>query len=217
VGGVRPLYTPSGRGRLLCVGSILHRARDGDVICGSGSLFPTPTAARNLKVHAVRGPRTAALLGHTGPEVVYGDPAQLLPDFYPVTVAHDGPVVVIPHHTQLDAFQFDDRIELVSPLRPWTDVVRAVCGATTVVSSSLHGLIVAEAYGVPAVWLAPPPGLNGGHHKYFDYFEGSGREAVGPPQQLEAALIEPVILPPPRFDNDGLRAALGRAVSEFTG
>ena len=55
--------------RLLSVGSILHFARDGDVVWGSGVNGRIPLdeyADVRLDVRAVRGPRTAAFLRDRG-------------------------------------------------------------------------------------------------------------------------------------------------------
>ena len=56
------------------------------------------------------------------------------------------------------------------------DMVEFLLGCELVVSSSLHGIIFAEAFGVPARWWAPP---NGGAarteraFKYQDYYAGA--------------------------------------------
>ena len=81
---VDPTWAPRDR-RLLSVGSVLHFARDHDVIWGTGVngkkdpdsdyLFST------LDVRAVRGPRTRDFLssrGVTSP-AIFGDPVLLLP------------------------------------------------------------------------------------------------------------------------------------------
>src|SRR5690606_38430075 len=70
--------------RLLAIGSILHFAQTGDNVWGSGWNGKIPEkefTAKDLKVHAVRGPLTAEFLRKRGIVVpdVYGDPALLLP------------------------------------------------------------------------------------------------------------------------------------------
>jgi hypothetical protein len=56
------------------------------------------------------------------------------------------------------------------------EVVRAIGGAPIVYTSSLHGLIVADALGVPAALLRfSGPKLSGEpEFKYVDYFESVG-------------------------------------------
>ena len=52
-------------------------------------------------------------------------------------------------------------------------LVVEILAADLVVSSSLHGLIFAEALGVPAILHCPPPAEH--RVKYIDYYEGTGR------------------------------------------
>ena len=53
----------------------------------------------------------------------------------------------------------------------WTDVIDQINMCECVVSSSLHGLIVAEAYGVPARWICVENNLLGGNFKFWDFYE----------------------------------------------
>ena len=155
-----------------------------------------------LDVRAVRGPRTRAFLMAKGIDVpeVYGDPGLLLPRFYtvrPVPALCDA-IAVVPNLSQLDRYahlpraadvvaaarrRVDEdtdsvtvpRFVLVSPIDPWPLVVDRLCACKAVVSSSLHGLVIADAYGRPNVWLNEHT-LPEGEHKMHDYFESQGRE-----------------------------------------
>ena len=83
-----PASLSSNRRLLLAVGSIIHFARDGDVVWGSGfreSPLREDRRYRTLDVRAVRGPISRDDLLQMGiacPEV-YGDPALLLPRLCP--------------------------------------------------------------------------------------------------------------------------------------
>jgi hypothetical protein len=48
-------------------------------------------------------------------------------------------------------------------------VVREIAACAAVLTTSLHGLIVADAYGIPAVWSTLAPDLIGGTFKFHDY------------------------------------------------
>lgn len=54
-----------------------------------------------------------------------------------------------------------------------------------VISSSLHGIILAESYGVPAVLLDTG---NKNLFKYYDYYEGTGRNYVPIVKSIEEGL-----------------------------
>jgi hypothetical protein len=52
------------------------------------------------------------------------------------------------------------------------------------VSTSLHGYIVAAAYGVPALWSRYSDRLIGGNFKFHDFFLGVGYDQVPTPFML---------------------------------
>lgn len=169
------------RRRLFSIGSVLHNARDGEAVWGSGingKIADDAHRFRDLDVRAVRGPLTRGWLQARGIAVpeVYGDPALLMPRLFPVSLLGGGtrrPFVVVPHFNEPQQKYAAHRERLVLPtLRP-AAFVRALLGADLVVSSSLHGVILAEAYGIPAVYLDSG---NGEHRfKYDDYYRGTGR------------------------------------------
>ena len=53
----------------------------------------------------------------------------------------------------------------------WTDIIDSIAGSEFVVSESLHGLIVAEAYGVPSVWVELTEHPDWWSFKYNDFYE----------------------------------------------
>ena len=174
------------RGKLLAVGSILSRARDGDVVWGSGliSADSRPRGTRIL-VRAVRGPRTGARLRGLGIDcpAVYGDPGCLLPRLHPRPAGARPRYAlgVIPHHRDQDLVNLDDpAVHLIDIMAPPDAFLAALWECERVVSSSLHGIIFAEAYGIPADWLEVSDRVLGGGFKFADYYEGTGRECPTP-------------------------------------
>ncbi|HVC19667.1 MAG TPA: polysaccharide pyruvyl transferase family protein [Vicinamibacterales bacterium] len=174
-----PASLSSNRRLLLAVGSIIHFARDGDVVWGSGfreSPLQEDRRYRTLDVRAVRGPISRDYLLQMGiacPEV-YGDPALLLPRLCPdlPPVEQQDECIVIPNCGEMDYFRHYRHV--VMPKEPWTEIVAAIRRSRLVISSSLHGLIVAEAFGVPArllkmTWIEPML-------KYEDCYRATGRD-----------------------------------------
>jgi hypothetical protein len=47
--------------------------------------------------------------------------------------------------------------------------VREIAACRLVVTTSLHGLVTADAFGIPAVWTTLDPPLSGGDFKFRDY------------------------------------------------
>ena len=165
---------------LLAVGSIVLHARDNDVIWGSG-IRENPKEIHKifsfLDVRAVRGPKTREILLKMGipcPEV-YGDPALLIPYLFPEFKRAKEPkfdYIIIPNRGEIAGFLPYKNVVL--PNRPWHEVLNMILQSKLVISSSLHGLILAEAFHVPArllkmTWIEDLM-------KYQDYYESTGRK-----------------------------------------
>jgi pyruvyltransferase len=189
---------PSGNiPKLLAVGSILHIAADGDVIWGSGvngkDLAKKKYTFSNVDVRAVRGPLTRQFLkrelGIDAPEV-YGDPVLLMPYLFPEFQRSDNPsypYLIVVHYADVDKFPKEDFPNAVYAWEPWDEIVAKILDSEFVVSTSLHGVIVAEAYGIPARLLRldnSEPML-----KFTDYFMGTGRPNYRYATSLEEALM----------------------------
>lgn len=193
--GLRPDSATASR-RLLSIGSVMHYARDGDVVWGTGINGKVRRARLrgiDLDIRAVRGPLTARRLrraGHSLPSV-YGDPGSLIgtlwsrDDYRRQALAT--PALVVPNFNDLTSVTVDTvDAQLLDPRRPIDHCLSAIASADLVVASSLHGLIVAEAFGVPAVRFrsASEPDF-----KYEDYYQATGRGthpcAATPEEALE--------------------------------
>lgn len=162
---------------LLAVGSIIHFARDGDVIWGSG-FRENPmheNKFQHLDVRAVRGPKTREFLLKMGvpcPEV-YGDPALLMSHLFPEYNRQE-PIydyIIIPNIGEINCFIPYKNVVL--PTQPWHEILNQILKAKLVIASSLHGIILAESFGVPVrllkmTWIEPML-------KYQDYYESTGR------------------------------------------
>lgn len=193
------------RRKLLAVGSILQAARPGDTVWGAGAhplgfeaFWRNPARLEDIAVLAVRGPLTRDSLIARGVAcpAIYGDPAILLPRFHrPASGRIAGRIGLVPHYSELDDYRRDlpEGVTLIDVTLPWPDVVDAIAACEQVISSSLHGLIVAEAYGVGALWLRTA--FAEGALKFHDYYLASGRVAQ-PAYSLEEALTRlPVAAP----------------------
>jgi len=190
--GAEPVWTDKSP-KVLAVGSILGLAREGDVIWGSG-LRRTPTSLpKDLTIKAVRGPLTAEYLRKKGYDVpeVYSDPALLLPLFYTPVKLGGGGTVVIPHFHDRELHKWALSWELPvvdvicdDPLK----VVDAICAADFVITSSLHVLIVAESYGIPAAltYCGEP------RFKYQDYFASTGRSDLTQYIPVDGSMLKPI-------------------------
>lgn len=180
--------------KLLSIGSVLHFAKDNDVVWGTGRNGKVREDAHNYKkldVRAVRGPLTRDYLLAKGiqcPEV-YGDPAILSPLFYPeLLMCPDGPsqnFVIVPQLNDDMKFYKGYEALLLSPRMYPGDFIRGILKGKTIISSSLHGVILAEAYGRNAIFLDSGSGET--QFKYDDYYQGTGRADYHSVKTIEEA------------------------------
>lgn len=56
----------------------------------------------------------------------------------------------------------------------WQKWIDELCSCDCVISSSLHGLIIAEAYGIPTLWVKFSDEINGDDFKFYDYYASIG-------------------------------------------
>jgi pyruvyltransferase len=135
----------------------------------------------HIQILAVRGPRTRESLLRAGVScpAVYGDPGLLMPLIYPRERECRYRLCVVPHISQVADFEklsLPSDVRLLSPRRHWRDFIDTLTTSEAVVSSSLHGVILADAYGVPVVPLLHGSFLHGTPFKFEDYFRSTGRE-----------------------------------------
>lgn len=162
------------RSHLLGVGSIAAKASAHSWAMGSGLLEPVTRAERPRcgRVVALRGALTAEMLG-AAPSFL-GDPVLLMDRLLERPAVRAGRIGVVPHAISVRAWRHllrgRDDLTLIDPRGDPLSVVKAIAACERVVSQSLHGLVVADAYGIPAVWIEPAPGMVGGRFKFDDYF-----------------------------------------------
>jgi len=203
------------RKRLFSIGSVLHFARDGETVWGTGVNGKIQADAhrfRALDVRAVRGPLTREFLVKHGIDcpAVYGDPALLAPRFFPAALVAERfastDFLVVPHLNDPPEPYRRYRDRMCSPRQFPAAFIRRLLQGRRIVAASLHGVILAEAYGIPAVLL--DAGGTEARFKYDDYYAGTGRSDYPVARSVEEALaIEPVELP----DVDAIASRLLRA------
>jgi pyruvyltransferase len=172
----------------LMIGSILQNANKFSTIWGSGFISEKSICIEKpLKVCAVRGKLTRKKLLEQGIECpeVYGDPALLMPYVYVPKVEKKYKLGIIPHyidksHEWLQKINNNDVlvIDLITdnPL----SIIDQINSCESIASSSLHGLIISDAYRIPSVWIEFSDKLIGGYFKFHDYFSSVGKKIKQP-------------------------------------
>lgn len=177
--GIAPILKPAKSADLLGAGSVLELLGEDyrGIIWGSGKMHEhEETKLPHAQFLGVRGHLTRTALGLSEDTTTVGDPGLLMSDY----VKRKAPTVdiaVIPHfsHQQEDWVQglreeaSHRSLKIIdvgnSPLK----VVEQIAQARYVLTTSLHGLICADALGVPAAWALPEPVLAGATFKFRDY------------------------------------------------
>ncbi|WP_124980939.1 polysaccharide pyruvyl transferase family protein [Nonlabens xiamenensis] len=168
------------------VGSIIDHLAAYATVWGS-SVMNVDSEMPKAIYPAVRGPlsRKRILdLNIDCPEI-YGDLALLLPDFFAPEINKTHELGVIPHINDLDLVRdlLQDRKDVKLIDFNSNDVeytTRDILSCRQILSSSLHGLIVAHAYGIPAVQVKFSDKFTGDGVKYHDYFLSVGLNPYEP-------------------------------------
>lgn len=106
---------------------------------------------------------------------IYGDPAILMPYIYkPENLSKEYEISLITHFSDDSAYSsYDDYNRINMLTTDYQFVIDEIIKSKLVISSSLHGIILAETYGVPAILLN-----NGDLFKYMDWYESTGRNDI---------------------------------------
>lgn len=179
----------------LCIGTLLdavNYSRESTIVWGTGvsgqdRLFTIPK-----EIRSVRGKKSIEFLQQKNmpyPALV-GDPALILPLFYqPKNKEKKYKLGIIPHvidleHPIIKQIQSENSNKVLiinlSKFEKWTDIIDQICSCESIASSSLHGLITSDTYGVPNCWIELSGKISGGHFKFYDYASSVNRTFNGP-------------------------------------
>lgn len=189
----KKLFFPEKRKKYCVIGTVIPGAVNSKTtIWGSGyGMSEKIMKYKPMEVLAVRGPLTREFLLSQGVDcpAAYGDPALLLPKYYQPKQLQKSKIGVVLHHRDWDVMGSDfienlRKEALVIDLTRygcWTDVIDQICSCELILSSSLHGLIVSDAYGIPNLFMEFT-WKHGNHFKYQDYFMSVKRPWTEPLQ-----------------------------------
>lgn len=205
--GLKKINLPEEQ-RFLAIGSVLHSAQDGDIIWGSGingKIAINRHTFSKLDVRMVRGPKTKNFLEKKGIKVcnVFGDPALLLPILLPDYKRKSklGKITILPNLNEIELVKKRKPkfMHMVSPLKHWKKILYEIITSELVLTSSLHGIVLAEAFKVPVRFVMPMGGET--LFKYQDYYLGTGRSLEDQPSSFydRITLKSGIAMPPPKF------------------
>ncbi|HEY1474619.1 MAG TPA: polysaccharide pyruvyl transferase family protein [Pseudolabrys sp.] len=204
---------------LLAVGSLMGFANRHSKIWGTGVLHPSVASGDIVaeNVYAVRGKLSYQALCDRGlrlRDIPLGDPGILVSKMFAQGPRSDKKyrLGVAAHYVDRmhpwvqNMVQDPDVVDLNVHADP-EEFLSNVAACEAVVSSSLHGLIFAEALGVPNVWIKLSDKVLGEGFKFRDWFslaQAPQREPVLPRDLTIAACMQQASLHGMQVDADGL-------------
>lgn len=177
----KPIKNKSTKKVYLVIGSILELAGKKNIVWGAGIIKANSQISRT-KILAVRGPISYSRVLASGMKMkkIWGDPALLLPFYFSAPKKSKSyKTLITPHYIDYDIAkkEFDGKKDLTFldlKVGDIEGVISEIATADFIFSSSLHGLIVAHTYGVPAIWVKFSDKLDGDDIKFNDYFLSVG-------------------------------------------
>ena len=190
--GKKPIQISSktyNKAHYFVIGSILSRATKHTTVWGTGFISENSKCEEEpAKVCAVRGPLTRNILVEQGIECpkIYGDPALLLPMLFYPKVEKKYKLGIIPHyvdrnHPSLDVLKSAHDIKIIDIQDP--NPYNFLChmlSCEKIISSSLHGIIVADAYNISSLWVEFSDKVTGSGFKFRDYYQSVDRDEAKP-------------------------------------
>jgi pyruvyltransferase len=186
--GATACYVPleDAHGKLIMSGSILSLADGACHVWGAGLGSLDQTVHPMARIHAVRGPlsRDRALADGADCPAIYGDPGLLVPRFHTASPNYQKPIGLVPHFVDqarvFPVYANSPDIQLINILDSVETVADQIAGCRFVVSSALHGIILAVAYRVPFIWAVFSDRVLGEGFKFHDFFGSLGLPVMRP-------------------------------------
>lgn len=173
--GLEVTWVPKHEPHYVTVGSVLGRVSPSSVVWGTGSFGSEHSGqiTRGDRYLAVRGPLTRARLEMFNQSCppMYGDPALLVPEYHPAVGEQKFELGMILRwsETRRKKLFNVDGVKLIDlETGDIESTLDDITSCKRIISTSLHGLILADAYGIPNAWLIADTGY-GKEYKFWDY------------------------------------------------
>lgn len=177
--GLTPVHSFSPENaEIVSTGSILQWMPEdfAGIILGTGLIQDETRQFPHARIAAVRGQLTAERINAPA-DVVLGDPGLLAPAILKKRPPKTHVLGLIPHYIDRQhavvrhlSECHTRHMKCIDVRRPPELVFRDIAACEHILSSSLHGLIVADSFGIPNAWLHLSDDVLGQGFKFYDYF-----------------------------------------------
>jgi pyruvyltransferase len=168
-------------------------------VWGSGFIKPgEANKFKNLHFSAVRGKLSRDRVGGSQ-DIALGDPGLLMPLVFDPMVDKKYKLGVIPHYVDQNSPVFQQLsgrkdVKVINILDSVEAVIKDILSCELIISSSMHGLIVSDAYKIPNYWMPFSDRLTGGDYKFRDYYSVYGEKPVAlDPSTLSSLKLDSLI------------------------
>ena len=198
VSGKRVIYSKIPRCDLIAAGSLLARLKEKPWshkvnVWGTGSIIESkPHRSRHI-YHAIRGKHSAAQISNAQ-ITTFGDPGLLADQLINSSqVAKRHEIGIVPHYKDRDhpsTIRLQNTLhqaKVIDVFQSPKEVITQIAQCHTILSSSLHGLITADALGIPNQRIQISGAIRGGDWKFNDYYSTFD---ISPSKFLASELIE---------------------------
>lgn len=171
-------YTP----HILGIGSIAHLSGRGSLLWGCGIIgrqtLPLWRRLNEKQIFALRGHLTLNEFDKAGldlRQIPLGDPGLLTSKYWnDQCTKSEFKIGIVPHYMHKEDARHmlrncDNIIVLDVALSPF-EFINQLIRCEYILSSSLHGLILSDAFAIPNKWISFFPELYGGTFKFIDYY-----------------------------------------------
>lgn len=176
--GYAPIHAAPGEAQVIGVGSLLHMIPTdySGTVLGTGMISDSPMRFENAHFAVVRGELTKKNLSIPA-DTPTGDMGLLAQHLAgSTTVSKKYSVGLIPHfvdkaHPWIGTVrrQLGDSGCVIDVQNTATNVIRQVNACELIISSSLHGIIVSDALGIPNIWIELSSQVIGDGFKFWDH------------------------------------------------
>lgn len=171
---------------IIAIGSILQWYSSKRCIVWGSGIINRNDIVKHSKFLAVRGKYTVERIKELGmiPPSVLGDPALLLPLMYKSNSIKEFKLGIIPHiiHFEDLALLKSEQVSIINLNSPNIEkIIDEINKCDYIISTSLHGVIVSQAYGIKTLWFDYEKiKLKGDNVKFYDYFSSVGITEYNP-------------------------------------
>lgn len=196
------------------MGSILNLVPENfsGTVLGAGFLWPSSRGRfETADLRILRGRLTAERC-RAPASTVLGDPGLLVRRLRPDGIEKRHTLGLVPHFLEQEdeplrqlLRRYPAETVFIDVRNPPVEVIRAVAECEFIASSSLHGLVAADALGVPNAWIVQSDKVRGRGFKFRDYYSAfgtQGEESNRTPLRIKgderlASLLERMVPPGP--------------------